>query len=339
MQIGLIGFGYWGKLLAKTVLNDDRVSNLYIVSNQPALHAEVAASLSGSRVTHQIVSLTQLLALPLDGVLVATPEETHAYYANLLLNAGLACFIEKPLALTVQEATSLITKAQHNQCILQVDQVFHYDQQFSEFVQVARQYIPTISNVVVYRSAPMMRQKHVSVIGDTFPHDLYQLRLGFGLELQQLTSVVTKSFRLDGQRKIASEVTVSGVLAQSSVQRNIKQNTLAYDGLHSWCGSNKQRLFVVGNRATNSWVKWILSDSKVPQIQVWHNNTLVQTQNCLVPKNSPVTQMIAAWLSTLNMSWSDNALQMKRHWEGVLKDSYWLDQALKLSVKDQHIRQ
>lgn len=332
MQIGLIGFGYWGKLLAGVLAADGRIKCLYIVSNQPALDAEIKTCLGESKMAYQVVTLTQLLDLPLSGVMVATPENTHTYFANLLLTAGLACFIEKPLALTHQEAKNLITQAKQNHSLLHVDQVFLYDQQFKEFVDVVKQQRTHITDVMVYRSAPMERLKQVSVVGDTFPHDLYQLREGCGLELKNLVSVEVKSTRTNGDNQLASTAIITGELTQLSIH-TVDQQLITYAGYHSWCGNNKQRLFVIGNRVTDDWVKWTLSDSEPSTIQVWHNNKLIRRVDCTVQKESPISRMIAAWLSALSTPWSLYKPQMESHWAGALQDSYWLEQALQLSVK------
>jgi len=49
---------------------------------------------------------------PLDAVLVASPPSQHAHHASLVLQAGLALYLEKPMAATYREAKALMALAE-----------------------------------------------------------------------------------------------------------------------------------------------------------------------------------------------------------------------------------
>ena len=338
MQVGLIGYGYWGKLLAKAIADDQRVGGLYIVSNQPDLNREIQPILDETGKTCQIVTAEKLRTLHLDGVIVAAPEDTHADLTLSLLEAGLACFIEKPLALTLSEASNIIATARRHNLTVHVDQVFSFDQQFAQLTRLVNQQLTNITDVMIYRSAPMTRQKNVSILADTFPHDLYQLRLGFGLELTSLDEVTIKSERILDAKGIASTATLAGKLARLHPIDENKPTAITYHGYHSWCGRSKQRLMVLGDRVTDRWVKWTVSDLEPATIQIWAGNKLVRQEPGHIQQVSPIAQMMSEWLTALEAPRSEYMTQMETHWSGILKDSYWLEQVLQLSIQNKHKR-
>ncbi|WP_246167452.1 Gfo/Idh/MocA family protein [Sphingomonas piscis] len=62
-----------------------------------------------------------MLALGLDGVVIATPSALHAEQSIAALNAGAAVFCQKPLARTAAEVQSVLDAAQRNDRLLGVD--------------------------------------------------------------------------------------------------------------------------------------------------------------------------------------------------------------------------
>lgn len=338
MKIGLIGFGYWGKLLAQALASDPRVEQIYIVSRQAKLAQELREVFQFTNTKQRIVSMNTLLSLRLDGVVIATPEETHAKMLDALLTAGHACFVEKPFALTHSEAEALLLKAQHNKCVVMVDQVFSYDQGFRLLQQVVRQHLSTITHVVIQRTGLMSRQKKVSVIADTMPHDLYQLREGFGLEFESLELVQVHATRETPSSPIASSVVIAGNLKLPMSLHSKQTHVCKYHSNHSWSGQKKQRTFILGDTATDIWVKWSFTDMKDAEIQVWNTNKLIQVIPVAVLSTTPIHMMMSHWLDMLSLPWSVSRSQIESHWKGITHDCYWLERALELSSKDQHKR-
>jgi predicted dehydrogenase len=65
--------------------------------------------------------LGQLLELPLDGVVIATPSALHAEQAQAALGRGLAVFCQKPLARRADEARAVVAAARAADRLLGVD--------------------------------------------------------------------------------------------------------------------------------------------------------------------------------------------------------------------------
>ena len=65
--------------------------------------------------------LGQLLELPLDGIVIATPSALHAEQCCAALERGRAVFCQKPLARTAAETSRVVELARARDCLLGVD--------------------------------------------------------------------------------------------------------------------------------------------------------------------------------------------------------------------------
>lgn len=108
IRIGVIGAGNWGRnhirtlaalpeaeLVAVCDINEDRLA---IVHRQyPAV---------------KVVTSAQPLFEMSDGVVIATPAATHAMIAREAIERGVAALVEKPFALTTQDAEATVALAE-----------------------------------------------------------------------------------------------------------------------------------------------------------------------------------------------------------------------------------
>lgn len=102
--VGLIGLGYWGRNLLKT-LAGLRPGRLAVCEADPARLAS-AGELAPSAVRYR--HFDEMLRDPgIEAVCVATPVESHAAHAVAALLAGKHVFIEKPLCRTARDAARI----------------------------------------------------------------------------------------------------------------------------------------------------------------------------------------------------------------------------------------
>jgi predicted dehydrogenase len=115
-KIALVGCGYWGKNLCR---------NFHELG---ALFSVVDASKNGQITARSIVPYTQitdsiddvLIDDQIQGVALATPAETHADLAIQAMQAGKDVFVEKPMALNLEDAEKMKKVAEGNRPILMV---------------------------------------------------------------------------------------------------------------------------------------------------------------------------------------------------------------------------
>src|SRR5574340_921314 len=105
-RVGVIGCGYWGRNLVR---NFHELGALAAVYDLDASTREEMRRLYGVPVTE---SVEQMLALPdLQCVIIAAPAVQHFEIAKKALLHGKDVFVEKPLALHVEEGVELVELA------------------------------------------------------------------------------------------------------------------------------------------------------------------------------------------------------------------------------------
>jgi predicted dehydrogenase len=122
VRVGVVGLGYWGPNLAR---NFSRLAELaWICDDSPERVERHTGAFPGARAT---TSLDDLLDDDkLDAVALATPVPTHAVLAERVLRAGKHCFVEKPLARSVEEAERVVQAARETGRVLMVGHLLEY---------------------------------------------------------------------------------------------------------------------------------------------------------------------------------------------------------------------
>ena len=110
LGVGIIGTGWCGGIRAETCAASPLVKSLHIAEVKPERLAEVAKATKARTATTDYRELLRIEDL--DAVYVsATPETTHYPIARDCLTAGKPVFLEKPIALELEEADDLIALA------------------------------------------------------------------------------------------------------------------------------------------------------------------------------------------------------------------------------------
>jgi predicted dehydrogenase len=123
-RIGVAGLGYWGPNLAR---NFDRLPDVelaWLCDESAEALDRYGGAFPSARTT---TSLDDLLSDgSLDAVALATPVATHAELARLVLDAGKHCFVEKPLAQSLEEAELVVDAARAAGRMLMVGHLLEY---------------------------------------------------------------------------------------------------------------------------------------------------------------------------------------------------------------------
>jgi predicted dehydrogenase len=124
LRVGVVGLGYWGPNLARNFAAIAGCELAYCCDASEAARARVAPMFPGTRLA---ADLDELLADPaLDAVALATPVPTHADLAVRVLEAGKHCFVEKPLAQSVEDAQRAVAAADATGRMLMVGHLLEY---------------------------------------------------------------------------------------------------------------------------------------------------------------------------------------------------------------------
>ncbi len=110
INVAIIGTGWCGGIRAGACAANPLVDGLYLAETRPQRLAEVAEGTHSRKATTEWRELLDLKEI--DAVIIsATPETTHYPMAREALTAGKHVFLEKPMAIELQEADDLIALA------------------------------------------------------------------------------------------------------------------------------------------------------------------------------------------------------------------------------------
>jgi predicted dehydrogenase len=169
--IGIVGYGYWGPNLLR---NFSEVPACRVVSVSDLRDARLAQVRSRYPAVKTTASFNDLLVdTQIDAVVIATPVCTHFELAMQALRAGKHVLVEKPMAMTSDDALRLIDEADRRKLVLAVDHTFVY----TGAVRKIRELIAEggIGDLYYYDSVRVnlgLFQHDVNVIWDLAVHDL-----------------------------------------------------------------------------------------------------------------------------------------------------------------------
>ncbi len=174
LQFGVIGYGYWGPHLARNISALPESILTFIADKETERLEQAQAQYRYARFTQDV---TAVFESDVDAVLIATPVHTHYALAREALLANKHVFVEKPLAVKVNEVEDLIALARERNRVLMVGYTFLYH----KAVQALRHIITEgqlgrLHYIDAQRLNLGLFHRDVNVLWDLAPHDLSILR-------------------------------------------------------------------------------------------------------------------------------------------------------------------
>ncbi|WP_082905791.1 Gfo/Idh/MocA family protein [Bradyrhizobium centrolobii] len=169
--LAVIGCGYWGAKHIR-VACDVRAARMSMAADlRPDRLEYVHSQYPSVAVSRDIGAV--LNSPSIDGVIVATPVETHFKLARAVLQAGKHALVEKPLAMTSAQCRELNAIAEERKRVLMVGHTFEYH----PAVGFMRQMIQSSSLGELYyidsrRLNLGLYRQDANVLWDLAPHDL-----------------------------------------------------------------------------------------------------------------------------------------------------------------------
>ena len=261
-RIAVIGAGAWGRNLVR---NHAELGALRLVcdSNEQVLeqlktqYPQIETCLSPADV---------LSARAIQGVVIATPAETHYSLAREFLLAGKHVYVEKPLALSDMEGEELIRIAQENNRILMVGHLLQYHPVFVRLKKLADAgCLGRINYIYSHRLNLGKIRREENALWSFAPHDISMIL--------SLTGEEPESVQATGgnylHRKIA-DVTTTHLDFPSGIKAHV---------FVSWLHPFKdQKLVVVGDR------KMAVFDDTMP----WPEKLLLYHHEIVWKNNVPI---------------------------------------------------
>jgi predicted dehydrogenase len=123
--IAQLGCGYWGPNLLRNFSAQPDCHVKLVAEEDPKRREYVEANYPKSKTTPRWQSAIE--DAEIDGVIIATPASTHYTLAKACIEAGKHVFIEKPLAMCLQDAEDLVSLASSRGRTLMVGDTFLYN--------------------------------------------------------------------------------------------------------------------------------------------------------------------------------------------------------------------
>jgi len=253
MKVALIGYGYWGINLARTITNTSGYE-LVIIFDEDINRINEAKKLYEFDVK---TSLGEVLQSDIDAVFIATPPATHYYVAKEALNADKHIFVEKPFTLNLDHAYELIELAEKKNLKYMVDHIFVY----SEPVKYLKQNIEKFGDIVYINTRRInlgLFQYTTDVIWDLAVHDLSIIDYLVGLDIEKV-SVFKKKYKEFPNEAIAS------------INLELKSGIVVSIDV-SWLSPVKVREMIIGG--TNMSV--VYDDTKSSAIEVYDAGIILE---------------------------------------------------------------
>jgi phthalate 4,5-cis-dihydrodiol dehydrogenase len=128
LRLGIVGLGTAGRSLLAPIEARDDVRLVAVADSHDQARAEVASRF-GAR---PYATLAELVADPeVDAVYVATPTDLHADHVFAVAAGGKHVLVEKPMAIDLPQAESMIEAASRAGVILMVGQSHSYDMPYA----------------------------------------------------------------------------------------------------------------------------------------------------------------------------------------------------------------
>jgi UDP-2-acetamido-3-amino-2,3-dideoxy-glucuronate N-acetyltransferase len=260
--VAIIGGGYWGKNLVRNFYNLNSLKlvcdkNETILSNYKDQYKGIETCLA----------LTDVLSSKdIQGVVIATPAETHFNIARESLLADKHVYVEKPLVLREEEGQELIELARKSSRILMVGHLLQYHPVFKHLKELAQSgELGRINYIYSHRLNLGKIRREENILWSFAPHDISMILTLAGEEPESL--ITTGGNYL--HQKIA-DVTTTHMNFSSGLQAHI---------FVSWLHPFKeQKLVVVGER------RMAVFDDTKP----WEDKLLLYPHQINWKKNLPV---------------------------------------------------
>lgn len=170
IQFAVVGWGYWGPKIGRN-LDTLPLGEVTMVADMDAYRlATLKANQPSLRTTTHSADVFQS---DVDGVVIATPVNTHYILAKQALLAGKHVLVEKPLTANVAQAEELVSLAEQQKRILMVGHTFEYNPGVNELRKLVQNGdLGKIYCIEAERVNLGLFRRDINVIWDLAPHDI-----------------------------------------------------------------------------------------------------------------------------------------------------------------------
>jgi len=230
LNIGVIGYGYWGPNIVR---NFDSIEKARVVSVCDKCQGSLDRIRRNNSRIHATSEYRDITRSPdIDAVAIVTPVVTHYELAKEALQHGKHIFVEKSFTASAQQAEKLIALAEKKNLKIMVDHTFLFTGAVRKIKEIIEE--NTLGKIYYYDSTRVnlgLFQHDVNVVWDLVPHDFSIL--DFLIEEKPVSISATGKSHVNGMEDIAY------------VNVHFQDNTLAHFSVN-WLSPVKVRTTLIG---------------------------------------------------------------------------------------------
>ncbi|MBD3244156.1 MAG: gfo/Idh/MocA family oxidoreductase [Chitinivibrionales bacterium] len=170
IQVGVIGYGYWGPNIVRNFRQTDGLQVVAICDRDRSTHQRIQRENPGVEVTNDCDSIIK--SPRIDAIAIVTPVSTHYDLALSALRQGKHVFVEKPMTQTSAQARELGDVALAKGLTVMVDHTFLFTGAVRKIKELMTERV--LGDIYYYDSTRVnlgLFQHDVNVIWDLAPHD------------------------------------------------------------------------------------------------------------------------------------------------------------------------
>jgi len=218
--VGVIGTGYWGKNHVRTfctLKNEGLIDEVIVCDSNEERAIEIGKEFG----CKYAIDPKMLVDLGVSMVTIATPTPSHASLAIMMMQMGLDVLVEKPLAMNMTEAKSVIDCAEDTGKLLLVGHVFRHHSGVRKAVELVKNgEVGEIKHIISERLATREPRTDNGVIAALGIHDFDICCDILGIEPEKIVGV-------------ANESKISGIEDHASLQMIFENGIVGFVEL-SW---------------------------------------------------------------------------------------------------------
>jgi predicted dehydrogenase len=134
-RLGFLGVGWIGRHRMQAIIAADVAEVIAIADPSPEMAAEAQKLAPDAAI---LANLDEILAVGVDGVVIATPSAMHAEQSIRALSRDVAVFCQKPLGRNAAEAQAVIDAARQADRLIGVDFSYRFTQGMQRIAEVVR---------------------------------------------------------------------------------------------------------------------------------------------------------------------------------------------------------
>ena len=239
LAVALVGYGAWGKNLARVMMGNPRMRLTAIVESDPERRSEAAASYPGVDVLDALDG--PLADTSVEAIVVSTPTSTHYDLSRQALDAQKHVFCEKALASTAKQAREITDLAKRNDKVLMVGHIFLFNASLAVLKNILDAgELGDVRYMTALRTNLGPVREDVNALVDLAVHDISVMNHLMGA-LPSEVSAVGKNFLRDGIEDVCFLTLHYPTGAVANIQA-------------SWMNPRKERRFtIVGTEQMAVW--------------------------------------------------------------------------------------